>query len=966
MSSYPGVIWVIAALTAAALAAPASAQHATTGSLVGVVVGPDGAPLAGAAIRLSSTQGAISTTTGRDGRFAAPHLTPARYDVRVEREEFGPAELKAVPVSLGQRTEILVTLTPGTFSDTVEVIAAAAALDLGSTGVGLTVDSELASAVPVGRRLADTLYLASGVSSSSGAGVTNPSMSGASGLENQYVVDGVNLTNARYGALGVYSSEYGPLGNGVTTEFIEEVVVRTAGGEAELEQSTGGIVTAVTRSGSNELEGSFFGYISPASLEGERRPLELPDGAVNTVGESANEIGFTVGGRLVRDRLFYFLAASRLADQTTFTAPDGFPLVELGEVERDRAAVAYAGKLTLMAGSSHRIELSAFGDPTDGDVGPQSAEAMRYRDTSAFSSLRFGGDSQGLGYQGVVGQGWLVEASFAHAASDFAEQVLVDQWQITDETVTPAATAGGKGRYEGQNDGDSWQLRARATNVLGRHELRFGLSGEDVSSESTRDITGPPITLSNGQRTASGALVTILPDPVYGQIYRVTRSHLATQRTSSATNLGLFVQDRVTVADGLTLLAGVRYERQRLVGDVGSFTFDDNWAPRVGVVWDPSGEGRAKLYGSFGVYFAKIPTGLAMSLFGESGRVRRADYFSLDLTDPVPEGVEALGTTRHLILSGTEPSQVDPAARVTYTRELSLGADVALGSDLTVGLHFIHRDIPRVLEDVNTTAVVLYYLNDDNVEYLVANPRDGYPSTVDGVGAFVDPLHRFDAVTITASKRFARRWTLLASYRWSRLWGNYEGFYRSETNQSTPALSSIFDFPPDDPSYTEIGGPEFGFRGDIRHLAEGGLLPNDRTHQLKLYGSYLFDAGLGLGAAAFASSGRPLTPMAANPVYSRAGEIPEAPRASGILTEDGFARRTPVEWTIDVHADYGFGIGANRLVLLLDIFNLFDHQGVLTYDQNTEVAFGVNNPNFGHRTAYQSPRRIRLGVRYEF
>jgi len=957
---------VLALLVLTAGAIPAAAQHVTTGSLAGSVAGPGGEPIAGATVRVISNQGVASAATDHGGHFLLPHLTPARYDIRVEHEGFRPAELHGVDVRLGQRGEVAVTLAPGAFSDTVEVTAAAAILDLRSAGVGLTVDDELISRIPVGRQLADTFYLAPGASTSSGAGASNPSISGASGLENQYVVDGVNLTNSRYGAFGVYSSEYGPLGNGVTTEFIEELQVRSAGAEAELEQSTGGLVTAITRSGTNDVAGSAFAYLTPAALEGERRMLELADGAVNTVGESSSELGLTVGGPLVRDRVFYFAAASRLASTTTFVAPDGFPLEALGEVDRDRSGVAYAAKLTVLAGSGHRLELSAFGDPTTGDTGPQSAAAMRYETTSAFSALDFGGHNQGLLYQGVLSPDWLVEASLAHAASDFQERVSVDEWQFVDETVTPSTTVGGKGRYEGQNDGDSLQLRARSTHLLGRHELRYGFTGEDVNSDTTRDITGPPILLSDGQWTASGAMVTIQADPVYGQIYRVNRAELNRERTSSAANLGFFAQDRWTAADGLTLSAGLRYERQRLEGSSVGVTFDDNWAPRLGVVWDPSGDGRAKLYGSAGVFFAKIPNNVAMTLLGTGGRVRRADYFDPGLSDPVPEGVEALGTTRHLTLAATEPAEVDPSAALTYTRELSLGAELTVASDLTLGINYLHRDMPRVLEDVNTAAMVLYYLDDENVEYMVTNPRDGYPATVDGVGAFVDPLHRFDAVTVTASKRLANHWSLFASYRWSRLWGNYEGFYRGDNDQANPAITGIFDFPPDDPSYTEIGVPEFGFRGDIRYLAEGDLLPNDRTHQVKAYGSYVFDAGVGLGASLLISSGQPLTPMAASPVYDRPGEIPEAPRGSGIATEDGFADRTPVEWALDVHADYPLDIGRNRLVLQVDVFNLFDHQGVLTYDQNTEVVFGVLNPDFGRRTSYQSPRRIRLAVRYEF
>ena len=441
------------------------------------------------------------------------------------------------------------------------------------------------------------------------------------------------------------------------------------------------------------------------------------------------------------------LAASRLASTTTFVAPEGFPLEELGEVDRDRSGVAYAGKLTWLAGSGHRLELSAFGDPTTGDTGPQSTAAMRYDTTSGFSALDFGGHNQGLLYQGVLGTEWLVEASLAHAASDFQETVSVDEWQVVDETVNPPTTTGGKGRYEGQNDGDSLQLRARSTHLLGRHELRWGFTGEDVRSDTTRDITGDPILLSDGQWTGSGAMVTILPDPEYGQIYRVNRAEMLRERASSSTNLGFFAQDRVTAADGLTLSAGLRYERQRIEGSSVGVTFDDNWAPRVGAVWDPSGRGRIKVFGSAGVFFAKIPNNVAITLLGTGGRVRRADYFDPDLTDPVPEGVEALETTRHLILAATEPAEVDPSAALTSTRELSLGADWTVARDLTLGVHLLHRDMPRVLEDVNTAAMVLYYEGTDNVEYMVTNPRDGYPATVDGVGAFVDPLHRFDAVT---------------------------------------------------------------------------------------------------------------------------------------------------------------------------------------------------------------------------
>ena len=91
-------------------------------------------------------------------------------------------------------------------------------------------------------------------------GIANPSIEGSSGLENQYVVDGVNITNGGYGALGSYSIVFGSLGNGTPFDFMQEVHLKTGGYEAEFGQGTGGVVNVITKSGSNIFRGSAFGY----------------------------------------------------------------------------------------------------------------------------------------------------------------------------------------------------------------------------------------------------------------------------------------------------------------------------------------------------------------------------------------------------------------------------------------------------------------------------------------------------------------------------------------------------------------------------------------------------------------------------------------------------------------------------------------------------------------------------------
>src|SRR5262249_44840354 len=162
--------------------------------------------------------------------------------------------------------------------------------------------------------------------------------------------------------------------------------------------------------------------------------------------------------------------------------------------------------------------------------------------------------------------------------------------------------------------------------------------------------------------------------------------------------------------------------------------------------------------------------------------------------------------------------------------------------------------------------------------------------------------------------------------------------------------STIFDFPTNDPSYTQIGVPQFGYRGDIRYQGTTlglGPLPNDRTHQLKVYAARAwrsFTVGVGFRAG----SGQPLTALAANRRYAVPYEIPETLRGGGFETVDGFRRRAPAEVLLDLHVDRAVRLGGTRrLMLMADIFNLLGDDRPISYDPGTELLSGVPNPDFG-------------------
>jgi hypothetical protein len=332
------------------------------------------------------------------------------------------------------------------------------------------------------------------------------------------------------------------------------------------------------------------------------------------------------------------------------------------------------------------------------------------------------------------------------------------------------------------------------------------------------------------------------------------------------------------------------------------------------------------------------------------------------------------------VLSGTSPDLIDPNVKSAYVDEAIAGFDYQVARGTSLGVHYTHRTIPRVLEDVGPYAIGACDLLSIgcNFDYTLTNPGPSTP-VVDSLGAtYEKPIHTYDAVTFVADRRFSRNWSMQASYTWSRLFGTYEGFYRDDNGQSDPGITSLYDFPTNDPSYTALGAPLKGYEGDIRYLGVlgEGPLPLDRPHQIKLYSSVALWTHLNIGAALNVSSGKPLTALAANPNYTNGGEIPLSPRGAGFQTVDGFKTRTPWEYYPDLHVDYAFGhLDTRRLVLLADIFNFLNLKRTLAYDNWSELSFGVPNPDFGKPVTqvipgappqFQAPVQARIGVRLEF
>ena len=983
-------IVVIIAIISFAVGRPAAAQD-TTGTISGRVADSQGLVLPGATVSAKGPQGIKTTVTDAEGRFTLAFLIPGAYVIQVELDGFSPVRRADVQVRLGQTVEIPLTMQVGGVEETIEVVHTTPTVDTSDTTVGSSLDSDTLSRLPIGRRFSDALYLAPGVSTGGSVGLANPSVEGSSGLENQYVVDGVNITNGGYGALGSYSIVFGSLGNGTPYDFVQEVQVKTGGYGAEFGQATGGVINVITKSGSNNLKGSAFAYARPHGLESAYDTVQSVEGTVNTVASRSSDAGAAVGGPILRNRVFFFGAIDPQWQTNTLDAPQAFPLAALGSVDRDRRITNYAAKGTWQPSSAHRIDASFFGDPATGDNGPQRSSALLNQTTASYSALKYGGHNQTVHYDGVLTPHLLVEASFGRALNRIVETPSVNASRVSDFRVSPRVITGGIGFYEAGNRSNSWQAQAKATSFIGatgRHQIRYGIDHEHLDFSQLQQFTGPTFTAPNGRQTATGASVDVIPDPVFGQIYHVNGASLTDARSTTQRYTAAFAEDEWKIGRSLTIRPGLRYEQETLSGSiVQGFSLKNNFAPRLGVIWDPTGAGMSKVFANYGRYYARVPNDLAARALSSDASLT-ADYFDANLTQPVPDGVvttnaaTGTSTTTHFTLLGGSADDIDPKAKLSYYNEWIAGAEYTLPGGLAVGGRYLHRTVGRVLEDVQPYPMVAVSLGLPGAAtptYLLTNPGPSTPVVQDIPGAtvsFESPVHDYHAVEFTANKRFSHNWSLISSYRWSRLTGNFEGFFRNDNGQSDPGISSLYDYPTNDPTFTAIGGPQFGYTGDIRFLgsAGNGPLPLDRTHDVKVYGTYAFPVGLSLSAGAEFESGAPLTALAGHPIYGGGGEIPLTARGAGFQTSDGFRTRTPWTKPVNAEASYNVRLGHRDVVLIADAFNVFNTRTILDYSAFSELVFTVPNPDFGRAGVsgvvsgqqLAAPRQIRIGVRYDF
>ncbi len=355
-------LWV---LLAAVLCAPPAFAQETTGAVAGTVVDSSKAAIPGATVKLEG--GAVNQmqVTDENGRYSFAAIPPGTYRLTTSLQGFGTNLSENVPVAIGKATTVDVTLSVGGIAEQVTVEAAAARVDTAQTTIQTNVTAAAIENLPKGTNMTSLLKLAPAARQEALSGGFQ--IDGASGSENSFMIDGLETGNFRTGVLNV--------NNNLPFEFIQEMSIKTSGFNAEFGGATGGVISVVTKSGTNQFRGMAGIEFESDAMNGSPRP------ALNSfrTGTGANfqqtneylpykEDSYTntypvvgLGGPILRDRAWFFASYSPQlysGERTTeYFTTNPATRIKTGEetYERKTRSEYFQGRVDLQPANSLRL-----------------------------------------------------------------------------------------------------------------------------------------------------------------------------------------------------------------------------------------------------------------------------------------------------------------------------------------------------------------------------------------------------------------------------------------------------------------------------------------------------------------------------------------------------------------------------------------------------------------------------------
>ena len=765
------------------MGASALAVFAQQTAISGAVADQSGAVIANAAVRLIPVNGGatLATITGSSGTYSFPSLQATTYKVRVEVPGFTPAE-RTINLLVGQSANSDFALKPSASTTTIEVKEDVVEIDVNSSQVGGNVDPGRMKNTPLnGRNWMELSLLVPGVTVN--AVSTVPLGNGSQGRF-QINVDGQQVTQNAAGT-GFGQPQF-------SREAMAQFQVITNRFDATLGRSAQIQINAQTKSGTNSIHGSTYGFFR-ADRFNAADPI-----AQRVLPFKNQQFGATIGGAIIKDKLFYFGAyEGERQPSTVVLTPLGFAGQRF-EFQNEFETNTYLARVDYQQSASKRLSFrfnksewrNPFGNVT-GTSHPSQAAKQTRDNWSTFAS-----------YNWTLSPTLVSEIKYGFNKFQWSNTPYVDFLEIR---IPGAATIGGPFNFPQIFDQKTHQLRNDLYWMKGTHSVKFG--GEYLSNNHTglfqQNIRGQANPLSAAPANLA-AQVPVWNDPKTWNIpafSALTNSYVqgfGNFNINVPRNvLGFWVQDDWKISKKLTVNLGVRYDNDIGIWNTPTLKSNvvlprggqnRNIAPRLGFAYDLMGDRKTVLRGGTGLYFADIQANqvINQSIFnGEKSiqaSVNRSATVTIDLSNPFG------GINGQDFVTGKAPTPIqnvqvlDKNATTPFSFQSSFGGEHQFKSNWTVSADFVYW---RVYNE--------WVRQDRNLFF---NPVTGFQAVPATAGR---PDPRFGQILnfttpsssgaiyyggqFEVTRRFGNRFQLGTSYTLSKLKDSTDGAFTYVNNQ---------------------------------------------------------------------------------------------------------------------------------------------------------------------------------------
>ena len=886
---------MVAGLLGLALSAPLLAG--TAGEIFGLVSDPESRTLPNVAVVASgpNLQGPRSAVTGASGEYRFPLLPPGAYRVEFRLEGFRAVLQEDVIVSLDSKTRLDVTLEPASVSETAEVHGEAVVMDPTRASLQQNYKESFLQQAAVGlqgRTYVNVLFQIPGVTPEGFVLGAHPS-------QNLFLTDGLNVTEP-------VNHNQPP---NIPFDAIEEIAGQTGGFEAEYGKAVGGIASLITRSGGNEFHGTVDArYTNDRFYERGRQRQPYPPGTTalrfdrDTQNFQNLRPSATLGGPVLQDRIWFFLAAERIDDRDQPPNILGF---QPGQ-ERIQGWNLF-GKLTASPASNHSLAVKyedAFDRiPFTDDVSTVRPEAASDQsdhtvnvgifDDSVFSARLFGDLKAGI-----------VRTAFDLVPRSGDEALTGEFDQNSGVASFNAATVVHQKTERGEVTGSA----SLSPDETGTHLVKIGADFDWTRLDQEARPTGTPLDpamCSPAYGQPPGARCGALATTQSGAPYRFDVFTVLPAAVFRGRGRSFFLQDEWRPLSSLTLRVGARYD------NVGYFLDDGSKAkaltriqPRFGFAWDIDRSGKTILHVQAGDFMDD--NGLRLSSFLD----RRGAVDSAFLWDPASGRY-----VPYFHQGGPSGNSLDPALKPTHSTEVTLGVTRRILANTVADVSAVWRKSYDIWEDACRGGDCR--LPDSSL--WMTNLPDG-----------LDVLRsQYQGILVKIESRPTDRLHLLFSYVYSRTRGSVADYNQSED----------FDFYPDN------------------YVNRFGYLPGDARGRIKLDGYARLPARFVLATHVYWDSGTPYTVTVPSQI---AGSIFLEPRGSRQLPHYS-QWDLQIQKDLMLGPLRASLIGTCYNVLDTEIPTARDGNV-----GSSGTLQSPSNPRFNYDTAWQHPRHYEVGVRIEF